>query len=104
MISKAMQQVTAPLAQRIQDATDSITNAVGGYAALIDRDGDGVSDALYIGEYPAAEGKTKGRCLLLNKNGMAVSTTGLQGPLRTLRCTTTKNQPVLPECYGHFSR
>lgn len=82
MISKAMQQVTAPLAQRIQDATDSITNAVGGYAALIDRDGDGVSDALYIGEYPAAEGKTKGRCLLLNKNGMAVSTTGLQGPFK----------------------
>lgn len=82
MISKAMQQVTAPLAQRIQDATDSITNAVGGYAALIDRDGDGVSDALYIGEYPAAEGKTKGRCLLLNKNGMAVSTTGLEGPFK----------------------
>ncbi len=82
MISKAMQQVTAPLAQRIQDATDSITNAVGGYAALIDRDGDGVSDALYIGEYPVAEGKTKGRCLLLNKNGMAVSTTGLQGPFK----------------------
>lgn len=82
MISKAMQQVTAPLAQRIQDATDSITNAVGGYAALIDRDGDGVSDALYIGEYPAAEGKTKGRCMLLNKNGMAVSTTGLQGPFK----------------------
>lgn len=82
MISKAMQQVTAPLAQRIQDATDSITNAVGGYAALIDWDGDGVSDALYIGEYPAAEGKTKGRCLLLNKNGMAVSTTGLQGPFK----------------------
>lgn len=82
MISKAMQQVTAPLAQRIQDATDSITNAVGGYAALIDRDGDGVSDALYIGEYPAAEGKTKGRCLLLNKNGMAVSTTGLQGAFK----------------------
>lgn len=82
MISKTMQQVTAPLAQRIQDATDSITNAVGGCAALIDRDGDGVSDALYIGEYPAAEGKTKGRCLLLNKNGMAVSTTGLQGPFK----------------------
>ena len=55
---------------------------MGGYAALIDRDGDGVSDALYIGEYPAAEGKTKGRCLLLNKNGMAVSTTGLQGPFK----------------------
>lgn len=105
MISKAMQQVTAPLAQRIQDATDSITNAVGGYAALIDRDGDGVSDALYIGEYPAAEGKTKGRCLLLNKNGMAVSTTGLQGPFKDFAgVLQQKNQPVLPECYGHFSR
>lgn len=85
MFTKTVQQLTQPLVTRIQAATDSITTAVGGYVSLVDTDGDKVPDNLIAGEYPVdlktgSNWRTKGNCVRINHNGIAVSTTGADGP------------------------
>lgn len=80
-----VQKNIRPLAQRIADATESIAKVTGGYVALIDTDGDGIADNFYAGEHPVdlspgSDWRTKGRCVRINMNGIAVSTTGADGP------------------------
>ncbi len=80
-----VQKNIRPLAQRIADATESIAKVTGGYVALIDTDGDGIADNFYAGEHPVdlspgSDWRTKGRCVRINMNGIAVSTKGADGP------------------------
>lgn len=84
---KKLQNASSKLSERIEDASQSITTAVGGLVALVDTDGDGVPDNLIAGEHKVdlSEGsdwRTKGRIIRINQNGIAVSTSGADGPYR----------------------
>lgn len=84
---KKLQNASSKLSERIEDASKSITTAVGGLVALVDTDGDGVPDNIIAGEHKVdlaagSEWRTDGRIIRINQNGIAVSTTGADGPYR----------------------
>lgn len=92
-----VQKNIRPLAQRIADATESIAKVTGGYVALIDTDGDGITDNFYAGEHPVdlspgSDWRTKGRCVRINMNGIAVSTKGADGPFTDFAVYFDKTQ------------
>lgn len=87
VLAPIVQENTKQLAQLVEKATQAITGNTGGYAALVDTDGDNIPDNFISSEYPVdlaagSDWRTKGNCVRINKNGIAVSTTGADGPFK----------------------
>ncbi len=97
MLTPVLQTKAKPLASRIEKATQVITGNSGGYVSLVDTDGDNVPDNFVAGEYPVdlsvgSNWRTKGNCVRINKKGIAVSTTGADGPFRDFAVYYDENE------------